>query len=98
MNTTKLRSKLKDLRTTLNATDNPGARDKIRRLIQQIEAQIEVTERDEEQRRQAPRSIDETVCDIDGRQGTIEQLTDDRVFIRLTANGAYIWVDRSDIV
>jgi hypothetical protein len=48
---------------------------------------------DAAQRQQAPPEIGALIQAHDGRAGTIEQITDDRVLLRLTT-GEYIWIDR----
>jgi hypothetical protein len=53
---------------------------------------------DEAARHDAPRQIGSIVRSIDGkRDGTIEQITDDKVMLRLS-DGSYIWIDRSTIL
>ena len=51
---------------------------------------------DAEQIQQAPPEIGASIEALDGQAGTIEQITDDRVLIRLTT-GEYIWIDRRTI-
>jgi len=51
---------------------------------------------DEAERQQVPHEIGAPIQALDGRVGTIEQLTDDRLLVRLTT-GEYIWIERRTI-